>query len=113
MSTKHVAAVVAAVVLAAGAAYAQDPPAQPPSVNQRLENQKDRIQAGVSSDQLTKREAARAGRRDRAIHLMELKDRQANGGTLTDQEKAELNRALNRNSRRITRERHNDVKPKE
>ena len=106
--------IAAVVVLAAGAAYAQEPsttPAQPPTVNQRLENQKDRIQAGVADDQLTKREAARAARRDRAIHLKELKDRQANGGTLTEQEKAELNRALNRNSRRIARERGNNRKP--
>jgi hypothetical protein len=113
MSAKSVIA-AAVVVLSAGAAYAQEPatpPAQPPTVNQRLENQKDRIQAGVADDQLTKREAARAARRDRAIHLKELKDRQANGGTLTDQEKAQLNRALNRNSRHIARERHNDRKP--
>jgi hypothetical protein len=115
MSTKHVALLVATVVLSAGAVYAQDPstpPAQPPTINQRLENQKDRLQAGVKDGQLTKGEAARAARRDRAIHLKELKDRQANGGTLTEQEKAELNRALNRNSRRIAREKHNDVKPK-
>src|SRR5438552_3144561 len=104
MSTRHIAAFVAAAVLSAGAVYAQDPPAQPPTVNQRLEKQKDRIQAGVKDDQLTKREAARAARRDRAIHLKALKDRQANGGTLTEQEKAELTRALNRNSRRIARE---------
>ncbi len=85
MSPKHVAAVIVAVVLSAGAAYAQEsaaPPAQPQTASQRLEKQKNR--------------------RARAIHLKELRDRQANGGTLTDQEKAELTRALNRKNRRRT-----------
>jgi hypothetical protein len=114
MFTRYVVALAAATILLSGAAYAQDPaipPAQPPSVNQRLERQKDRIKAGVADDQLTKQEAARAARRDRAIHIKELKDRQANGGTLTPQEKAQLDRALDRNSRRIARERHNNVTP--
>jgi hypothetical protein len=50
MSTKSVITIAATVVLSAGSVYAQDPatpPAQPPTVNQRLENQKDRIQAGA------------------------------------------------------------------
>jgi hypothetical protein len=115
MFTKHVVA-VAATLLFAGAAYAQDtttPPEHPKGeVNRRLENQKDRIEAGIADDQLTRREAARVERHDKEIQAQEKKDRQENGGNLTNKEKRQLNRELNRNSREIARERHNNRKPK-
>ena len=115
MFTKHILA-GAAALLFAGAAYAQDtttPPEQPKGeINRRIENQKDRIQAGVADDQLTKREAARVERHDKEIHKQEKKDRQENGGNLTKKEKRQLNRELNRNSREIARERHNNRTPK-
>jgi type IV pilus biogenesis protein CpaD/CtpE len=115
MFTKHILAAAAATLLVACAAYAQDTtPAEPPrgEVNRRIENQKDRIEAGVADDQLTRREAARVERHDKRIHAQEKKDRQANGGNLTTKEKRQLNRELNRNSREIARERHNNRKPK-
>jgi hypothetical protein len=96
---------IATIVLATG--LAAPAYAQQGEVNKRLEAQKDRIQAGVADDQLTKREAARAERHDKTIHAQEKKDRQENGGTLTPAEKAKLNRELNRNSREIRRARHN------
>src|SRR5207237_6660931 len=117
MFTKHILA-AAATLLFAGAAYAQaQEPATPPEhprgeVNRRNENQKDRIEAGIADDQLTKREAARVERHDKEIHAQEKKDRQENGGNLTNKEKRQLNRELNRNSREIHRERHNNRKPK-
>ena len=116
MFTKHVLAAATATLLCAGAAYAQStttPPEQPKGeVNQRIENQKDRIQAGIADDQLTKGEAARVERHDKEIRAQEKKDRQQNGGNLTNNEKRQLNRELNRNSREIARERHNNRKPK-
>jgi hypothetical protein len=114
MFTKHILA-AAATLLVAGVAYAQDatPPEHPRGeINQRIENQKDRIQAGVADDQLTKREVARVERHDKEIHAQEKKDRQENGGNLTNKEKRQLNRELDRNSREIARERHNNRKPK-
>jgi hypothetical protein len=115
MFTRTVFVILAGASLCAATASAQDPSAPPvdrPTVNERLENQKDRIQAGVADDQLTKREAARAAKHDKAIHAQEKKDRQENGGNLTNKEKQQLNRELNRNSREIARERHDHRKPK-
>jgi hypothetical protein len=116
MFTTHVLAAAAATLLFTGGAYGQDtttPPEHPKSeVNKRIENQKDRIEAGVADDQLTRREAARVERHDKQIHAQEKKDRQENGGNLTNKEKRQLNRELNRNSREIARERHNNRKPK-
>lgn len=89
-------------------------PAAPdrPPVNQRIENQRDRIQAGVQNDQLTKGEATRLAAGDAAIHAEERVDRKANDGHLTNSEHRQINRQLNRNSRRIYRDRHNNRKPK-
>ena len=99
------------VTFIASAAMAQTP-APDPTVNQRLENQKDRIQAGNKDDQLTKAEATRLRADDAAIHAQEKVYRRANDGTLTTGEKKQLNRELNRSSRQIYRARHNDRKPK-
>jgi hypothetical protein len=88
------------------------PPDEHPTVNQRLENQKDRIQAGVKDDQLTKGEATKLKADDAAIHAEEKVDRKAHDGHLTPAEQRQLNRQLNRNSRDIARARHNNRKPK-
>ena len=82
------------------------------TINERLENQRDRIQAGVKDDQLTKGEATRLKADDAAIRAEERVDRKANGGTLTPHERKQLNRQLNRTSRQIHRARHNDRTPK-
>ena len=100
MFAKHV--FVAVLTLAAATAFAQQG-----EVNKRIENQKDRIEAGVDQGQLTDKEAARVERHDKEIHAQEKKDRKENGGNLTNKEKAQLNRELNRNSRQIHRARHN------
>jgi len=119
MLSRHALAAVLGIGLFASASFAQQtstttPPEQQPKgeVNRRLERQQDRIQAGVKDDQLTKGEAARLTAHDEAIQKQEQKDRQANGGTLTGQEKKQINREENRNSRRIHRDRHNNRKPK-
>ena len=82
-----------------------------PTVNQRLENQQDRIQAGQKDGQLTKGEDTRLKAGDAAIHAEEKVDRKANDGKLTTGEKKQLNRQLNQNSRHIYRARHNNRKP--
>jgi hypothetical protein len=90
----------------------QTPDDKPATVNQRLENQKDRIQAGTKDDQLTKGERTRLRANDAAIKAEERVDRNANDGKLTNGEKKQLNRQLNRNSRDIYRARHNNKTPK-
>src|SRR5579871_1007944 len=66
-------------------------PDQKPTVNQRLENQHDRIQAGVQDDQLTKGEATHLKADDAAIHAEEKVERKANDGKLTPGERRQLN----------------------
>jgi len=82
------------------------------AVNQRLENQRDRIQAGRQDDQLTRGEATRLRADDAAIRAQERVYRRANGGTLTKGERRQLNRELNHTSRQIHRDRHNNRKSK-
>jgi hypothetical protein len=98
----------------AASAVAQTPqaPTPDPTVNQRLENQKDRIQAGIKDDQLTKAEATKVRADDAAIRARAKVDRQANDGKLTAGEKQQLDHELNQTSRQIHRARHNDRKPK-
>jgi hypothetical protein len=116
MSKRTILATFVGLGLCASVASAQTPAAPPPdpnhlTVNQRLENQKDRIQAGTEDGQLTKGEQTKLRADDAAIHAQERVERKANGGTLTGAEKRQLNRELNRNSRQIRRDRHNNPKP--
>jgi hypothetical protein len=102
-------------VASAAAAQAPAPsPADdhPNTINGRLENQRDRRLNGVTDDQLTKREATHLRANDAAIRAQEHVYRQANGGTLTNGERRQLNRELNRNSRQIYRDRQNNRTPK-
>ena len=104
------------VGLTASGAIAQTTPAPTNdparTVNQRQENQKDRLQAGIKDDQLTKAEATKIRAEEAGIRAQEKVDRKAHDGKLTTGEKKQLNRELNRTSRQIHRARHNDRKPK-
>jgi hypothetical protein len=112
MRTVAIAAFFGLVVATGATAQTTDPADKPAPVNQRLENQHDRIQVGVKDDQLTKGEATRLRADDAAIHAEEKVDRKANDGKLTNSERRHLQRQLNQNSRAIYRARHNDKKPK-
>ena len=102
------------VTLTASAAVAQTTQAPPadPTINQRLENQKDRLQAGRQDDQLTKGEATKLRADDAAVRAQEKVYRKANDGKLTTGEKQQLNQELNQDSKKIYRARHNNRKPK-
>jgi hypothetical protein len=76
-------------------------------VGKRQENQQDRIAQGIKSGQLTAGEAGRLETREAAVNHEIRADRAANGGKLTAQEKAQINRQQNRNSRAIYRDKHN------
>jgi|ERR1700674_3057695 ketol-acid reductoisomerase len=78
------------------------------SIQDRKENQQDRIAQGIRSGQLTAGEAAHLEHNQAKINQEVRADRQANGGKLTAQEKAQVNRQQNRQSRQIYRDKHNN-----
>src|SRR5713226_2507191 len=60
-------------------------------VDQRRENQQDRIAQGVKSGQLTPGETAKLENQQKGINKQVSKDRKANGGALTSGEKKQVN----------------------
>ncbi len=76
-------------------------------VNDRQRNQQERIGQGVESGSLTPGETAHLEKQESAIHHEVKTDRKANGGTLTAQERRQVNRQQNRESRRIYKDKHN------
>jgi len=76
-------------------------------VGKRAENQQDRIAQGIKSGQLTAGEAANLETKEARINKEVRNDRKANGGKLTQQEKAQVNRQQNKTSRQIYRDKHN------
>lgn len=75
-------------------------------VNQRQRNQQERIGKGVENGSLTPAEAARLEKQEAAIHHEVKTERKANGGKLTPQERRQVNRQQNRESKRIYRQKH-------
>ena len=102
-------ALVAPATLLAGAAQAQsnDVPGHPRvnEVNQRLDNQQNRIQNGVADGQMNARQAARDEKQDANIAQRESRDEAEHGGHLTKQEQKNLNKSLNKDSTRIHKQR--------
>src|SRR5712692_35424 len=78
-----------------------------PTVEQRKENQQDRIANGVKSGQLTAGETANLEKKEAAINKEPAKDRAANGGKLTAVEKKQVNRQQNQASKQIYADKHN------
>jgi hypothetical protein len=78
-------------------------------IQQRKENQQDRIGNGIKNGSLTPGETVnlekKEGRLNHEIH----RDRVQNGGNLTNKEKARINRQQNGLSRQIYRDKHNGV----
>jgi hypothetical protein len=81
--------------------------AQQGKIQQRKENQQDRIAQGVGSGQLTAGETANLEHKESKLNREIRSDRAANGGTLTTKERRQVNRQQNRLSRNIYRDKHN------
>lgn len=101
----------ALMTLATAAALAQEPAPVPDhprvnEVNQRLDNQQERVQQGMADGQINARQAARDERHDANIATRESVDEARHGGHLTRGEDRRLNRSLNHNSARIHHQRH-------
>jgi hypothetical protein len=75
-------------------------------VNNRLDNQQNRINNGLKNGTMTNKQADRDETRDANIARRESVDEAKNGGHLTKQEQNNLNKSENRNSRAIYRQKH-------
>jgi len=105
---------LSAAALGSGAVMAQAaPPTDVPGhprvneVNQRLDNQQNRIQNGVADGQVNAKQATRDETHDANIAQRESADEAKHDGHLTKQEQKNLNKSENHNSRRIHRQRTN------
>jgi hypothetical protein len=78
-----------------------------PTINQRKENQQDRIAQGVRSGELTARETAHLEGQEAAFNREERGMRAADNGHLTSGDRAVLNGQQNRMSREIYNKKHN------
>jgi hypothetical protein len=76
-------------------------------VDQRRENQQDRIAQGIKSGQLTAGETAKLENQQKGINQQVKADRQANGGKLTQGEKQQVNKEQNAASKNIYNRKHN------
>ena len=104
----------AAALIATGSAFAQQSqpaqtaPNQPaPTVNDRRDNQQDRIANGVDSGQLTAGETKNLEGREANVNREIKDDRQGDNGKLTGQEKQQINRQQNNLSGSIYADKHN------
>jgi hypothetical protein len=77
------------------------------SIQQRKENQQDRIANGVASGQLTANETTNLEKKERAINQEERDMRQLDNGHLTAADKATLNQQQNQLSHQIYKDKHN------
>ena len=92
------------VLAAAGFVGVAALPAQ--SVDQRRENQQDRIANGVASGKLNAAKTARLEKGESSINKEVHADRSANGGKLTPAERQQVNHQQSRMSRKIYRAKH-------
>jgi len=79
-------------------------------INQRKENQQDRIAQGVKSGELTAGETAHLERGEAHINRQEARMRANDNGHLTQADRAKINREQNHMSREIYRDKHNNRK---
>lgn len=75
-------------------------------VNQRLDNQQARIQQGLANGTMSGKQAARDEAHVANIARREAVDESKHNGHITKAEQRNLNRAENRNSRHIYRQKH-------
>lgn len=80
----------------------------PNEVDNREANQQQRTAEGLRSGQMTSGEASRTNENQANVAQQVHNERTANGGALTQQEKKQVNREENKNSKQIYKEKHNN-----
>jgi len=100
-------AVLIAMVTPAVFAQQAAPNIDPPTINQRKENQQDRIANGVKSGELTAGETRNLESKESALNKEEHGMRAADDGKLTAADRAKLNHQQNKLSRQIYNKKHN------
>ncbi|QKG52428.1 hypothetical protein [Hymenobacter sp. BRD67] len=95
------------LLLTCGLALAATSASHAQNINQRVNNQRERIAAGRADGQLNRREARQLRGEEKGLKAQEHAERQANGGRLTTGERRQLQGELNHDSRQIRRERVN------
>ncbi len=108
-------ALAATFILSPVAIFAQAPAATPattppPTINQRKDNQQDRIAQGVKSGQLTAGETSKLEHQEAGINKEERGMRAQDNGHLTKADKSLVNKQQNQESKRIYRDKHNGKK---
>ena len=101
MKTVNILAAAAFAALAVPA-FAQT--TSTPRIDQRQQNQQQRIDQGVKSGQLNEKEAARLEKGQARVQKME--DKAVADGKVTARESRQIERAQDKQSRRIYREKH-------
>ena len=91
------------ITLAVPAAFA----AQGDTIQDRKENQQDRIAQGVKSGQLTAGETANLETKESALNKEEHNMRAADNGKLTAADRAKINHQQNKLSHQIYKDKHN------
>jgi hypothetical protein len=99
---KSIVLTMIGAALLLGTASAQDN-----RIQQRKENQQDRIAQGVKSGSLTPHETANLENKEAGLNKEIRNDRKQNGGNLTNKEKAQVNRQQNHLSKNIYKDKHN------
>ncbi|MGC3943233.1 MAG: hypothetical protein QM762_01630 [Chryseolinea sp.] len=96
--------VLAAIAIVFGIALTASAQTATPSINQRQQNQHERIAQGVSSGELTRRETAQSVRDQR--HINRTERRAKSDGVVTKRERAHIQHEQNRASRQLRRNKH-------
>ncbi len=94
---------IAVAIMAAGLLAS----AQETKIQERKENQQQRIGEGVASGSLTAKETRNLENKQTRLNKEIRHDRKVNGGNLTDKEKKQINRQQNRLSEDIYDKKHN------
>ena len=105
MRARRILATAALCTLLTGAGFAQ---VTGQSIQERKNNQQERIRQGVRSGELTRGETRNLERREASVNREEHAMRRADGGHLTAHDKAVLTRQQNHISRSISKDKHND-----